>query len=61
MKPEADRMFPQAASAHDTFWDFVSLMPESTHMLTWLMSVPALPALFSNDAGVRGAHLSVGQ
>src|SRR5678815_6063300 len=34
---------PQAASAHDTFWDFVSLMPESTHMLMWAMSDRALP------------------
>ena len=43
VKPEADRGFPQAASAHDTFWDFVSLMPESTHMIMWAMSDRALP------------------
>lgn len=43
VKPEADRGFPQAASAHDTFWDFISLMPESTHMVLWLMSDRALP------------------
>jgi len=43
VKPEADRGFPQAASAHDTFWDFVSLMPESMHTVLWLMSDRALP------------------
>lgn len=43
VKPEADRGFPQAASAHDTFWDFISLMPESTHTVMWLMSDRALP------------------
>ena len=35
VKPEPHNAMPQAASAHDTFWDFVSLMPESTHMLMW--------------------------
>lgn len=43
VKPEADRGFPQAASAHDTFWDFISLMPESMHMVMWAMSDRALP------------------
>src|SRR5262245_2713805 len=43
VKMEPDRGFPQAASAHDTFWDFVSLMPESMHMLMWTMSDRALP------------------
>ena len=43
VKMEADRGFPQAASAHDTFWDFVSLTPESTHMLLWVMSDRTLP------------------
>ncbi len=43
VKQEPDRGFPQAASAHDTFWDFVSLMPESTHMLMWIMSDRAIP------------------
>ncbi|MCB9126909.1 MAG: catalase [Ardenticatenales bacterium] len=43
VKPEADRGFPQAASAHDTFWDFISLMPESLHMVMWVMSDRALP------------------
>lgn len=43
VKPEPHNGMPQAASAHDTFWDFVSLMPESTHMLMWLMSDRAIP------------------
>ena len=43
VKMEADRGYPQAASAHDTFWDFVSLMPESTHMVTWAMSDRTIP------------------
>src|SRR6187399_60925 len=43
VKPEPHNGMPQAASAHDTFWDFVSLMPESTHMLMWAMSDRALP------------------
>ncbi len=43
VKPEADRGFPQAASAHDTFWDFVGLMPESIHMIMWAMSDRAIP------------------
>jgi catalase len=43
VKPEPHNAMPQAASAHDTFWDFVSLMPESTHMLMWVMSDRAIP------------------
>jgi catalase len=43
VKMEADRAFPQAGSAHDTFWDFASLMPETTHMLMWAMSDRAIP------------------
>jgi catalase len=43
VKPEPHHGMPQAASAHDTFWDFVSLMPESTHMLMWAMSDRTLP------------------
>jgi catalase len=42
-KPEPHFGIPQAATAHDTFWDFVSLMPESTHMLMWAMSDRTLP------------------
>lgn len=43
VKMEADRGYPQAASAHDTFWDFISLMPESMHMIMWAMSDRTLP------------------
>jgi catalase len=43
VKPEPHNEMPQAASAHDTFWDFISLMPESTHMIMWLMSDRAIP------------------
>jgi catalase len=42
-KPEPNNAIPQAATAHDTFWDFVSLMPESTHMLMWAMSDRGIP------------------
>ncbi len=43
VKPEPHHEMPQAASAHDTFWDFASLMPETTHMLMWAMSDRGLP------------------
>ncbi len=43
VKPEPNNEMPQAASAHDTFWDFISLMPESAHMIMWVMSDRALP------------------
>ncbi len=43
VKPEPHNGMPQAASAHDTFWDFATLMPESTHMLMWAMSDRAIP------------------
>ena len=43
VKMEADRGYPQAASAHDTFWDFIGLMPEATHMIMWAMSDRTLP------------------
>ena len=43
VKPEPHNGMPQAASAHDTFWDFASLMPESTHMLMWVMSDRGIP------------------
>ena len=55
VKPEADRGYPQAASAHDTFWDFVSLMPESTHMLMWAMSDRTLPRSLRTIEGF-GVH-----
>jgi catalase len=43
VKPEPNSEMPQAASAHDTFWDFISLMPESAHMIMWVMSDRAIP------------------
>lgn len=55
VKPEAHHQMPQAASAHDTFWDFVSLMPESTHMLMWQMSDRAIPRSFATMQGF-GVH-----
>ncbi len=55
VKPEADRGFPQAASAHDTFWDFISLMPESMHMIMWAMSDRAIPRSFRMMEGF-GVH-----
>jgi len=55
VKPEPHHQMPQAASAHDTFWDFVSLMPESTHMLMWLMSDRAIPRSFATMQGF-GVH-----
>jgi len=55
VKPEPHHGMPQAASAHDTFWDFVSLMPESTHMLMWLMSDRAIPRSYRMMQGF-GVH-----
>ncbi|MGQ0620170.1 MAG: catalase [Panacagrimonas sp.] len=55
VKPEPNKGIPQAASAHDTFWDFVSLQPETTHMLMWVMSDRALPRSFSMMEGF-GVH-----
>ncbi|HEY0198193.1 MAG TPA: catalase, partial [Rhodanobacter sp.] len=43
VKMEPDRGFPQAGSAHDTFWDFISLTPEAMHMIMWAMSDRAIP------------------
>src|SRR4051812_44048078 len=54
-KQEPDRGFPQAQTAHDNFWDFVSLMPESTHMLMWVMSDRAIPRSFRFMEGF-GVH-----
>jgi catalase len=54
-KPEPDRDFPQAQTAHDNFWDFASLMPESTHMLMWAMSDRAIPRSFRFMEGF-GVH-----
>ena len=55
VKMEPDRAFPQAASAHDTFWDFVSLMPESMHMVMWAMSDRTLPRSLRTTEGF-GVH-----
>src|SRR6201999_3976784 len=54
-KQEPDRGFPQAQTAHDNFWDFVSLTPESTHMLMWIMSDRAIPRSFRFMEGF-GVH-----
>ncbi len=43
VKMEPDRGFPQSATAHDTFWDFISLTPESMHMVMWIMSDRTIP------------------
>jgi catalase len=55
VKMEADRGYPQAGSAHDTFWDWASLMPETTHMLMWAMSDRTLPRSFRTMEGF-GVH-----
>ena len=61
VKPEPDRAFSQAASAHDTFWDFISLMPESLHMIMWAMSDRAIPALSPPDGRFRRAYVQAHQ
>lgn len=55
VKPEPHHAMPQASSAHDTFWDFVSLMPESTHMLLWVMSDRGIPRSYRMMQGF-GVH-----
>ncbi|MGQ3298827.1 catalase [Reyranella sp.] len=55
VKPEPNNEIPQAQSAHDTFWDFVSLTPESAHMLMWVMSDRALPRSYATMEGF-GVH-----
>src|SRR5687768_4727800 len=55
VKPEPHHGMPQAASAHDTFWDFISLMPESAHMIMWVMSDRAIPRSFRMMQGF-GVH-----
>src|SRR6476620_3191338 len=55
VKPEPHQEIPQASSAHDTFWDFISLMPESMHMIMWLMSDRAIPRSFRMMEGF-GVH-----
>ncbi|WP_335988653.1 catalase [Glycomyces sp. MUSA5-2] len=55
VKPEPRNEIPQAASAHDTLWDFVSLQPETLHAIMWLMSDRALPRSFRMMQGF-GVH-----
>jgi catalase len=55
VKPEPHNEIPQAASAHDTFWDFISLMPESMHMIMWAMSDRAIPRSYRMMEGF-GVH-----
>jgi len=55
VKPEADRGFPQAQTAHDNFWDFASLSPESMHMIMWIMSDRTIPRSFRFMEGF-GVH-----
>jgi catalase len=55
VKPEPDRDFPQAQSAHDNFWDFITLTPESMHMIMWIMSDRAIPRSFRFMEGF-GVH-----
>ena len=54
VKMEPDRGYPQAASAHDTFWDFISLIPESVHMILWAMSDRTLPRSLRMMEGFGG-------
>ncbi len=54
-KPEPDRDFPQAQTAHDNFWDFISLTPESFHMIMWTMSDRAIPRSLRTMEGF-GVH-----
>ena len=61
VKPEPDRGFPQAQTAHDNFWDFISLTPESMHMIMWVMSDRAHPPLVPVHGGLRRPHLPAGQ
>ena len=54
-KPEPDRGWPQAQTAHDNFWDFIGLMPESMHMVMWIMSDRTIPRSFRFMEGF-GVH-----
>ncbi|MVM28429.1 catalase [Spirosoma sp. HMF4905] len=55
VKPEPNNEIPQAASAHDTFWDFISITPESMHMIMWVMSDRAIPRSYRMMEGF-GVH-----
>ncbi|MGI8892032.1 MAG: catalase [Bacteroidia bacterium] len=55
IKPEPHNEMPQASAAHDNFWDFISLMPESLHMIMWVLSDRALPRSYAEMEGF-GVH-----
>jgi catalase len=55
IKPEPHNEMPQAAAAHDNFWDFISLMPESIHMIMWVLSDRAIPVSYAKMEGF-GVH-----
>ncbi len=55
IKPEPHNEMPQASAAHDNFWDFISLMPESMHMIMWVLSDRALPRSYAMMEGF-GVH-----
>ena len=55
VKPDPNNEMPQASAAHDTFWDFISLMPESAHMIMWVLSDRAIPRSFRMMEGF-GVH-----
>jgi catalase len=55
VKPEPANEVPQAQSAHDSFWDFVSLVPESAHMVMWVMRDRAIPRSYRMMEGF-GVH-----
>src|SRR5699024_8357562 len=55
VKPEPHHEIPEASTAHDNFWDFISLMPESMHMIMWIMSDRAIPRSFRFMQGF-GVH-----
>jgi hypothetical protein len=58
-KPEPDSAFPQAQTAHDNFWDFISLSPESMHMVMWIMSDRTLPRSFRLIRCCKGATFRI--
>ena len=55
VKPEPHNEIPQASSAHDTFWDFISMVPETTHTIMWVMSDRGIPRSFAMMEGF-GVH-----
>lgn len=55
IKPEPHNEMPQASAAHDNFWDFISLTPESMHMIMWVLSDRGIPRSYSNMEGF-GVH-----